>query len=69
MNDSPRTFLFRRTRRSQRTRLGLDNPETLTFSEPDQVDADDWNRVCRRTPARPASGASFAILTYRHGAA
>ena len=66
MNDHPRTFLFRRTRRSQRTRLGFDNPETpLTFSEPEQVDAEDWNRVCRRTKHRQTTGAFFALLPAR----
>lgn len=65
MNDRPRAFLFRRTRRNQRTRLGLDNPETLTFPEPEQVDAEDWNRVCRRTKNRPTTGAFFALLPAR----
>jgi hypothetical protein len=62
VNDRPRAFLFRRTRRNQRTRLGLDCPETLTFAEPEQVDAEDWNRACRRIKPRPTTGAFFAAL-------
>lgn len=61
MNDHPRAFLFRRTRRSR-----LINPEApLTFAEPEQVDAEDWNRVCRRTKHRKTTGAFYALLPAR----
>ena len=65
MNEHPRAFLFRRTRRTQRNRPGWDNPQELTFAEPEHVDAEDWNRVCRRTKNRPATGLFFALLPAR----